>query len=97
VWNNLGRLIPQRLEQLRLRRGSEAQQVLSKWTEIAPRHLGAGHQTKATTLVDGVLTVEVADGIWGQEIGLRARDLMRDLNEGFTEVRVKRIRTRMKR
>jgi hypothetical protein len=96
MWSNLGKLLPQRLEDLRLRRGVEAEQALLRWPEVSGRVLGADStEVKAVSVKDGLLQLEVSSGIWSSEVRLKERLLLRELNTPELPQPIRGIKTRL--
>lgn len=96
MWDSLGRMLPRRLEQLKLKQGVEAEQVLLRWPEVAGRVLGADQtEVKAVSVKDGVLQLEVSSGIWSSEIRLKEPLLLRELNQPALPQPVRGVKTRL--
>lgn len=80
------------LERVLQRRGLARQMEYHKLLEDWPRLVGAGlaRVTRARSVRDGVLVVEVPSSAWAMELNLRRRQIMARLNAG-RRVRVKRV------
>jgi predicted nucleic acid-binding Zn ribbon protein len=96
MWEDLGKLLPRRLEALRIKEGVDAEQGLLRWPAVAGRVIGAEpSEAKALSIKDGVLLVEVSSGIWASEIRLKEDRLVRELNEPVLPQRIRGIKTRL--
>ncbi len=84
VGDVLGRVLRRR----GLAKQLEYQKLLEEW----PRLVGAGlaRLTRARSVRDGVLVVEVPSSAWAMELNMRRRQIMARLNAGRS-VRVKRL------
>ena len=80
------------LERVLRRRGLARQLEYQKLLEDWPRLVGAGvaRVTRARSVRDGVLVVEVRSSAWAMELNLRRRMIMARLNAGRS-VRIKRV------
>ena len=80
------------LERVLRRRGLARQMEYHKLLEDWPRLVGAGlaRVTRARSVSNGVLVVEVPSSAWAMELNLRKRQIMARLNAG-RGVRIKRV------
>lgn len=80
------------LERVLRRRGLARQMEYQKLLEEWPRLVGAGlaRVTRARSVRDGVLVVEVPSSAWAMELNLRRRQIMARVNAG-RNVRIKRV------
>lgn len=80
------------LERVLRRRGLATQMEYQKLLEDWPRLVGAGlaRVTRARSVRNGVLVVEVPSSAWAMELNLRRRQIMARLNAG-RNVRIKRV------
>lgn len=80
------------LERVLRRRGLARQMEYQKLLEDWPRLVGAGlaRLTRARSVRNGVLVVEVPSSAWAMELNLRRRQIIARLNAGRS-VRVKRV------
>ena len=80
------------LERVLRRRGLARQMEYQKLLEDWPRLVGAGvaRVTRARSVRDGVLVVEVPSSAWAMELNMRRRQIMARLNAGRS-VRIRRV------
>ncbi|MDE0073227.1 MAG: DUF721 domain-containing protein [Gammaproteobacteria bacterium] len=80
------------LERVLRRRGLAREMEYQKLLEDWPRLVGPGlaRMTRARSVRDGVLVVEVPSSSWAMELNLRRRQIMARLNAGRS-VRIKRV------
>lgn len=80
------------LERVLRRRGLARQLEYQRLLEDWPRLVGAGlaRVTRARSVRDGVLVVEVPSSAWAMELNLRRRQIMARLNAGRS-VRIERV------
>lgn len=80
------------LERVLRRRGLGRQLEYQKLLEEWPRLVGAGlaRVTRARSVRNGVLVVEVPSSAWAMELNLRRRQIMARVNAGRS-VRIKRV------
>ncbi len=80
------------LERVLRRRGLDRELEYQKLLEEWPRLVGAGlaRVTRARSVRNGVLVVEVPSSAWAMELNMRRRQIMARLNAGRS-VRVKRV------
>ncbi|MCY3705799.1 MAG: DUF721 domain-containing protein [Gammaproteobacteria bacterium] len=80
------------LERVLRRRGLAREMAYQKLLEDWPRLVGAGlaRVTRARSVRNGVLVVEVPSSAWAMELNLRRRQIMARLNAGRS-VRIKRV------
>ncbi len=80
------------LERVLRRRGLAKRLEYQKLLEDWPRLVGAGvaRVTRARSVRDGVLVVEVPSSAWAMELNLRRRQIMARLNAGRS-VRIERV------
>ena len=80
------------LERVLRRRGLARQMEYQKLLEDWPRLVGVGlaRVTRARSVRDGVMVVEVPSSAWAMELNLRRRQIMARLNAGRS-VRIKRV------
>lgn len=80
------------LERVLRRRGLARAMAYQKLLEDWPRLVGPGlaRMTRARSVRDGVLVVEVPSSSWAMELNLRRRQIMARLNAGRS-VRIKRV------
>ena len=84
----VGDVLERVLRRRGLARQMEYQKLLGDW----PRLVGAGlaRVTRARSVRDGVLVVEVPSSAWAMELNLRRRQIMARLNAGRS-VRIRRV------
>ena len=85
----IGDVLARVLRRRGLSRELEHQKLLQEW----PRLVGAGlaRVTRARSVRNGVLVVEVPSSAWAMELNLRRRQIMARVNAGRS-VRIERVR-----
>lgn len=80
---HLGDLLPRNLRAAGIDRQVRAAQVISTFAQVVGQRVNDAISARAQAVVlrDGVLTVRCANSAIAQELRLRERDLLADLNE----------------
>ena len=89
------KILPQAINNLGLKRETEAALVCEKYRQLAPRlvHAQALQYTLPKSYKGKTLTVGVADPAWAPAVPARTEDLIRELNGHIGKKLVERIRT----
>ena len=73
-----------------LDRGIQEQKAVSVWPEVVGENISANSLAKSIS--SGILTVEVSNAVWRQELQLQKNDIINQLNTALTKKTIKDIR-----
>ena len=76
----VGEVLDQVLDQAGIRTQLDHQAVLEEWSDLVGPAIA--HLTRARSVFDGVLVVEVRSSAWLMELDMMKRDIMARLNAG---------------
>ena len=85
----VGDLLPRLFHKLGVAVEVERQEALERWEGVVGERIAA--VTRATAVSRGVLFVKVVSSAWLTELNLMRHDILRRLNAGRGEGRIKRI------
>lgn len=85
----VGELLPRVLKELGVSGELASREALAAWDTLVGEHISA--VTRPTAVSRGVLFVRVASSAWLSELQMMKHDILRRLNAGRSEWRIRRI------
>ena len=73
-----------------LDRGIQEQKAVSVWPEVVGEKISANSLAKSIS--SGILTVEVSNSVWRQELQLQKKEIIEKINKVLTRKTIKDIR-----